>query len=215
MQLARVIDHTILKPDCTKTDIETLCKEAIDFGFKTVCVPPYYIKDAVRFLKDHETMVASVIGFPLGYSATPAKVEEIKRAIMDGADEIDAVINISAVKSSNWNHVENDIDSMTRAVHLKGKVIKVILETGLMTAEEVKKLCKICAEQGVDFVKTSTGFNAAGANIDIVQDLRNILPKKIKIKASGGIRSKKEAIDLLNAGADRLGCSASVQIVSA
>lgn len=213
MQLANVIDHTILKPDCTKTEIEALCQEAQQYGFKAVCVPPYFIKDAVKFLKGNPTLVSTVVGFPLGYSATAAKVEEIKRAIMEGADEIDAVVNISAVKCGDWNHIRSDIDSMTRAAHLKGKTIKVILETGLMDSKELQQLCKICSEEGADYVKTSTGFNAAGANPEIVRTLRKLLPKSVKIKASGGIRSQKEALELIEAGADRLGCSASVQIV--
>ena len=157
--------------------------------------------------------VATVVGFPLGYSSTPAKVEEIKRAIDDGADELDVVINICAVKSQNWNYVKSDIESMTMAVHLKGKIIKVIIETGMLTDEEIVKLCDIATSLGVDFVKTSTGFNAAGANPVVVEQLRSLLPGSIKIKASGGIRSRQDAEQLVKAGADRLGSSSGVSIV--
>jgi deoxyribose-phosphate aldolase len=213
MEIANVIDHTFLSPDCTLADIKKLCQEASDHQLKAVCVPPYYVKEASNFLKDSDVMVATVIGFPMGYAATPAKVEEIKRAIDEGADELDAVVNICAVKSQNWNYVKNDIDSITRIAHLKGKVLKLIIETGMLEANEIEKLCEICTEVGVDFVKTSTGFNAAGANVEIVSKLRSLLPPSVKIKASGGIRSYQTAKELLEAGANRIGSSASLLIV--
>ncbi|MFZ2897261.1 MAG: deoxyribose-phosphate aldolase [Saprospiraceae bacterium] len=213
MQLADKIDHTILKPDCTLEDIKGVCGEAKSFGFFSVCIPPFYVKDAVQCLENTPVKVTTVIGFPMGYATTPAKVEEIKRAIDDGADEVDAVVNICAIKSGNWNYVRNDIDSMTRIAHLRGKHIKIILETAMMTQEELEKLCKICIDSEVDFVKTSTGILAAGANTDTVSWLRANLPASIKIKASGGVRSYQDAQRLVEAGADRLGSSASVQIV--
>ncbi len=213
MQLAEKIDHTILKPDCTLKDIQSVCEEAISHRFYSVCVPPFYVKDAFQFLEKTNVKVTTVVGFPMGYATTPAKVEEIKRAIDDGAEEVDAVVNICAVKSANWNYVRNDIDSMTRIAHLRGKTIKVILETGMMTQEELDRLCKVCIESEVDFVKTSTGILAAGANADIVSWLRAQLPPSIKIKASGGLRSYQDAVLLIEAGAARLGSSASVQIV--
>ena len=214
MRLAGIIDHTILKPDCSMDEIKRLCAEAVKYEFKAVCIPPFYIKEAAQLLEKVPVKVAGVIGFPMGYSATAAKVEEIKRAINDGADELDVVINICAVKSGNWNYVRNDIDSMTLATHSRGKVIKVIIETGLLSTDEIKKLCGMCSQAGVDFVKTSTGFNAAGANVETVEFLRANLPASIKIKASGGIRSVQDAERLVAAGADRLGSSAGVQIVS-
>lgn len=213
MQLAEKIDHTILKPDCTLKDIQSVCEEAIKHRFYSVCVPPFYVKDAFQFLEKTDVKVTTVVGFPMGYATTPAKVEEIKRAIDDGAEEVDAVVNICAVKSGNWNYVRNDIDSMTRIAHLRGKTIKVILETGMMSQEELDRLCKVCIESEVDFVKTSTGILAAGANVDIVSWLRAQLPPSIKIKASGGLRSYQDAVLLIEAGAARLGSSASVQIV--
>lgn len=213
MLLADKIDHTLLKPDSTLKDIEGVCAEAASHRFYSVCIPPFFVKDAAQLLEDTGIKVATVVGFPMGYATTPAKVEEIKRAIDDGADEVDAVVNICAVKSGNWNYVRNDIDSMTRIAHLRGKIIKVILETGIMTQEELDQLCKICIESEVDYVKTSTGILAAGATVDVVTWLRAQLPPSIKIKASGGIRSRQDAISLLEAGAERLGSSASVQIV--
>ena len=213
MELADKIDHTILKPDCTLDEIKGVCEEAVANRFYSVCIPPFYVKDAVQFLENSGVKVATVIGFPMGYASTPAKVEEIKRAIDDGADEVDAVVNICAVKSGNWNYVRNDIDSMTRIAHLRGKIIKVILETGMMSQEELEHLCKICVETDTDFVKTSTGILAAGANVDVVAWLRAQLPPSIRIKASGGVRSYQDAVRLIEAGAVRLGSSASLQII--
>ncbi len=214
MQLPQLIDHTNLRPDSNSEDIKVLCQEAIEHQFKAVCVPPFHVRDAVRWTDNNPTLVSTVIGFPMGYSATPAKVEEIKRAIDEGAQELDVVINLSAIKSNQWNHVANDIDSVTRAVHLKGKVIKLILETGLLTEAELRKACQICQNNEVDFVKTSTGFHGRGADIETVKLLRSLLPPSIKIKASGGIRSQADALNLIKAGADRLGTSAGVRIIS-
>lgn len=213
MDIASYIDHTTLKADCTLEDVKIKCKEAIDFQFKAVCIPPYYVKNAVDLLEKSKVKVATVVGFPMGYSATPAKVEEIKRAIDNGAEEIDVVANICAIKEGQWNYVKNDIESMTMAVHLKGKLIKVILETALLSATEIEKLCHICAEIKVDFVKTSTGFNGGGATVQVVSFMKSLLPKEIKIKASGGIRTKEDAIRLIEAGASRLGSSSGVSIV--
>ncbi|MCP3928422.1 MAG: deoxyribose-phosphate aldolase [Bacteroidetes bacterium] len=214
MDIAKTIDHTLLKPDCTLDDIKSLCEEALQFGFASVCIPPYHVKGAVRHLDERALKVATVIGFPMGYSTTPAKVEEIKRAISDGAEEVDIVINICAVKSKDWNYVQNDIASMTRAAHLKGKIIKVILETGLLQKEEIIHLCEICASEEVDFVKTSTGLLGAGASVEIIQLLRSHLPEKIKIKASGGIRTLQDTKNMLLAGAQRIGSSSGVKIMN-
>ena len=212
MSLARKIDHTILKADCTPEEIVQLCHEALENGFAAVCVPPYYIKQAVNILEDSMVSVATVIGFPMGYSNTPSKVEEIKRAIDEGIDEVDVVINIAAVKDGNWNFVKNDINSTTTAGHLKGKIVKIILETSLLTGEEIHKLCEICSEIGVNYVKNSTGFNG-GATTEVIAMLRHLLPENIKIKAAGGIRTREDAEKLIAAGADRIGTSAGMQIV--
>ncbi|PHN05617.1 deoxyribose-phosphate aldolase [Flavilitoribacter nigricans] len=211
--LAPYFDHTTLKPDTTLAQIEQLCSEAKNYGFASVCVPPFFVKKSVQLLKDSKVHVATVIGFPMGYSTTAAKVEEIKRAIDEGAREVDVVVNICAVKSGDWNFVRHDIERMIAATHLKGKVIKVILETGLMADDEIDKLAEICNELGPDYVKTSTGFNGSGANEAIVGRLRSLMNKKIKIKASGGIRDRAAAEAMITAGADRLGSSSSVLIV--
>ena len=212
MEIVQTIDHTLLKPETTTEDVRRLCQEAIEASFKAVCVPPYYVQEATQQLQGAPTKVATVIGFPLGYSATAAKVEEIKRAIDEGADEFDVVINISAVKSGNWNFVHNDIDRMTTACHIRGKIIKIIFETAALTQQEIIRLCDICTEINVDYVKTSTGYQG-GATPEVVRLLREHLPSSIKIKASGGIRSLEDAQELLTAGAERLGTSAGLSIV--
>ncbi len=211
--LASAIDHSLLRPDTTLQEIRKLCAEAVQYKFYAVCVPPFYVKDAVRQLEDTGVKVATVVGFPMGYSATAAKVEEIKRAIDEGADEIDFVANISAIKSGNWNFVKNDIDSLTRACHLKGKVAKVILELALLNDEEIIKLCSICNDVGVNFVKTSSGFNGNISGTHLVALLRRNLDPAIRIKVSGGIVTRQQALDFIEAGASRLGTSRSVQIV--
>ncbi|MEL6636209.1 MAG: deoxyribose-phosphate aldolase, partial [Bacteroidota bacterium] len=157
MELSKYIDHTILSPGCTSEDIKRICDEAKHFGFYAICIPPYYVRLAARELEDSPVKIATVVGFPMGYAAIPAKVEEIKRAIDEGADELDIVANIAAVKNGDWAHVRNDIDGVTIAVHLKGKKVKLIVEATLLTEAEIIKICTICREVGVDFVKTSTG----------------------------------------------------------
>lgn len=214
MNISRYIDHTILKVDCTEADIRKLCQEAVDFGFVAVCLPPYFIQFAVQTFHKLKasTKITTVIGFPMGYSSTPSKIEEIKRAIDDGADEVDAVVNICAIKNRNWNYVANDIDSMTTAAHLKGKQIKIILETGLLDEEEIEKLAEIVLNIKPDFVKTSTGFNGVGAEIQKVLFLQKLLKNKVAIKASGGIRNLEEASAFIEAGATRIGTSAGIMI---
>lgn len=214
MNLVSSIDHTLLRPNSTPSEIAQLCDEAKSHQFAAVCVPPYFVKQSVDLLADTSVKVATVIGFPNGYSTTAAKVEEIKRALNDGADEVDVVVNINAIKDNNWHYVANDVESTTMAVHLRGKVIKIILETGLLTQEEILKLCQICEKVGVNYVKTSTGFNGEGATVSIVKLLRRTLSDDIKIKASAGIRSSQTAMALMDAGASRIGTSAGLDIVS-
>lgn len=205
------IDHTVLETDCTREQVESLCAEALHHRFTAVCVPPYFVKIAARILEDSPVKTATVAGFPLGFAGTYGKVEEIKRALEEGADEVDVVINIAAVKDSNYNFVRSDLDSCVSAVHMRGKVIKIILETALLTEDEILKMCKICTDLSVDYVKTSTG-KAGGATVKTVRLLRENLPAHIKIKASGGIRDAATARALVTAGADRLGTSAGVRI---
>lgn len=213
VNLAASIDHSILRPDITLQDIKRICAEAIEHGFFGVCIPPFYVREASKFLENTAVKVITVVGFPMGYSATPAKVEEIKRAIDEGADEIDFVANIAAIKNNNWNFVKNDVDSLTRACHLKGKVAKVIIEITLLTNEEIIKICEICNEVGINYVKTSSGFQGNITRTEPIHLLREHLDPSIKIKVSGGIGTYQQAMDFLNAGASRLGVSRSIQVI--
>lgn len=214
MKIASFIDHTVLKADTTLANVQRICEEAVKHQFAAVCVPPYYVAPARQALEGSSVRLATVIGFPMGYSATFAKVEEIKRAIDEGADEYDVVINVAAVKNGNWNFVRNDLDRMITACHLRAKQIKVIIESGLLTEEEIRQICTICNDLVPDYVKTSTGFNGPGANPDVIRLLRSLLKPEIKIKASGGIRTAADARALIEAGANRLGASQGVAIIS-
>jgi len=213
MNIASYIDHTVLKPTTTTADVEKLCAEATTYGFAAVCVPPLFVKKAKALTAGSLVKVATVIGFPFGYSAIEAKVAEIVLAIIDGADELDMVINISAIKNNDWQFLANEINTVMPIVRGKGKVIKVIIESGILTDDEIVTCCDIYGAAGVDFMKTSTGYAEKGATIEAVQLMRKHLPSSIKIKASGGIKNYSFALQLVNAGADRLGCSSSVQIV--
>jgi len=216
MELAPFIDHTLLNPDATAIDVQQICAEAIAYSFKAICIPPFYVQEAFKVLSQEEQrpLIATVVGFPMGYSATAAKVEEIKRAIDDGADEIDAVINICAVKSKAWNYVRSDMDSLITAAHLKNKKIKLILETGLLTPEEIDQLCTIALELRPDFLKTSTGFNGPGAQPEAVRQIMDRVQGKISVKASGGIRDAQTARQYLEMGVKRIGASKSIALVS-
>ena len=213
MNLANYIDRTILKPDCRLQDIEQVCKEAMSHGFAAVCVPPFFVKQAADLLEGKKVKVSTVIGFPLGYAPTPAKVEEIKRALDDGANEVEAVVNLCAVKNNNWNYVTNDIDSMATAAHLKGKVIKIILEPALLTEEEAGRLCKIAGETQVDFIKACTGFNGQEATVETVRLLRSLAGDKAKITTFGGIQTRQDAERFIEAGARRIGISVEVAAI--
>lgn len=211
--LAAHIEHTNLKPDCTKQDIIDLCEEAKGHLFYAVCVPPYHVQTAKKALAKTNVKIVTVVGFPLGYATVASKVEEAKKAIISGADEIDMVMNIAAFKSGDFVSVQNDIQAVTTACHLQNKQIKVIIETAYLSAEEIDKACRICIDCEVDFVKTSTGFAAEGASIEAVKLIRSILPAKMKIKASGGIKDHDLALDLIKAGASRLGTSSSLHLI--
>lgn len=214
MEINSAVDHTLLKPNITLSDVERLCAEAIQHKFAAVCIPPYFVSKAASFLMGSSVKLATVIGFPLGYSATVAKVAEIQRAIEEGADEFDVVINIAALKSGLWTEVRNDIDRMLTACHLRGKTIKVIIESGLLEKDEVERMCDICNELKPDYVKTSTGFNGPGASFPAVELLRARLHPDIEIKASGGIRTVEDAKAFLEAGASRIGTSSGVNLVA-
>jgi deoxyribose-phosphate aldolase len=214
MELAKHIEHTNLKPDCTKEEIIQLCNEAITHGFYGVCIPPYFVQLAKKTIAKKAIKIITVVGFPLGYSTVGAKVEEAKKAIISGADEIDMVMNIAAFKSNDMQTVQNDIQSVVTVCHLQNKKVKVIIETAYLTDEEIIRACKVCADCVVDFVKTSTGYASLGAEPRTVKLMRANLPSKIKIKAAGGIKTNKQALELLLAGADVLGCSSSLKIIA-
>ncbi len=213
MNLAAHIDHTILKPDTTEAEVKKLCDEAIKHGFAAVCVPPYFVRKCRQWLKESEVKIATVVGFPMGYAHTPAKVEEARRAIDEGANEIDMVINIIALKAGDMNYLKNELTSAATIIQLRGGKLKVILETGLLTKDEIITACKLCAELNVDYVKTSTGFTETGATVETVELLRANLPKTIKIKASGGIRDRAFAEALISAGAERIGTSKGIELI--
>ena len=213
MNIAAYIDHTVLKPTTTQADIVKLCTEALENNFAAVCVPPLFVKMAKQMVTNTTVKVATVIGFPFGYSAIEAKVAEIILAIIDGADELDVVINISAIKNNDWQFLANEINTLMPIIRKQQKVIKIIIESGILTNAEIIKCCDLYGAAGVDFLKTSTGYAEVGATLEAVVLIRKHLTNSIKIKASGGIKSYTFAKQLIAAGADRLGCSSSLQIV--
>jgi deoxyribose-phosphate aldolase len=191
-------------------EIKQICAEAVQYGFMAVCIPP----SLVPFARPLAPRIATVIGFPFGYSVLKAKNAEVEQALSDGADELDMVINLTALRAGDWAYIEKEIRTLTTLIHDEGKIIKVIIESGILTDEEIIRCCDIAAGTDVDFVKTSTGYAEKGASVEAVRLMRQHLPVGIKIKASGGIRTYEFARQLIDAGADRLGCSASVAIVS-
>ncbi|HEY8956464.1 deoxyribose-phosphate aldolase [Chitinophaga sp.] len=213
MEINRYIDHTVLKPTTTLEDVKQLCMQCVEYDFAAACVPPLYVKLAKQFLGATNTKIATVIGFPFGYSAIEAKVAETVLAIVDGADELDVVINISAVKNKDWEFLEKEIANIMYLVREKQKVIKIIIESGILLEEEIVQCCQLYAKYGVDFMKTSTGYAERGATVEAVKLMRANLPANIQIKASGGIRTFALAKELIAAGATRIGASASVSIV--
>jgi deoxyribose-phosphate aldolase len=215
MNLSSYIDHTILKPTTLIADVEKVCAEAKQYQFAAVCVPPNFVKKAKELTHGTNVKVATVIGFPFGYSAVESKIAEILLAMVDGADELDVVINISAIKNNDWMYLANEINHIMPIIRSKEKVIKIIIESGILTDEEIIKCCEIYGMAGIDYLKTSTGYAEKGATVEAVKLFRLHLPPNIQIKASGGIRDYHFAKQLVDAGATRLGCSASVAIVQA
>jgi deoxyribose-phosphate aldolase len=212
MKINNYIDHTLLKPEATLAQIEKLCQEARENEFFSVCVNSYYVKSAVSLLAGSKVKVCTVVGFPLGASTMETKRFEAMKAIAEGAKEVDMVINISAIKSGNWQYVLDDMSSLAQVCHQQGAILKVILETCLLNEEEKKKACELAVKAKVDFVKTSTGFSSAGATIEDVKLMRSIVGPNMGVKASGGIRNPETAMAMIQAGATRLGTSASVEI---
>ena len=205
------IDHTYLNPLCAVSDIDRLCREAREHQLYAVCVPPFFVSRAVQQLQGSKVRVATVIAFPYGYAETLVKVAETRRALDAGADELDVVINLAAVKSSDWAYVRDDIDRVVTTARLKGKVSKLIIEIGVLNVEERNRVIQICNDLRPDFVKTSTGTQG-GATVDDVAYLRDRLHPEIRIKASGGIRTPAAARALLEAGANRIGTSSGVAV---
>lgn len=213
MNIFRSIEHTLLDPLTNRESVIKLCDEALLHNFHGVCIPPYLVRDAVRKFEGLEKITSTVIGFPLGYTFTNVKVEEIKKVIDEGADEVDVVLNFAAVKSKEWSVVKNEIDSVTMAAHMRGKKVKLIVEVDYLSDEEIMKVLSYCIAHEVDFVKTSTGYSKIAITPEKVAFLRANLPETIGIKASGGIKTKDLAIALLNAGATRIGTSSSLQLI--
>lgn len=214
MDLAKYIDHTILAPNATEEQVEKIISEALEYGFASVCINPYWVKKVAQGLADSDVEVCTVIGFPLGSNKTSIKVSEAKEAIFDGADELDMVLNIGELKAKHYDAVKADIKAVVDACHAENKLVKVIIEACLLTDEEKIKACELSKEAGADYVKTSTGFSTGGATVADIELMRKTVGLDIGVKASGGIHSKEEALALIEAGASRLGASAGVKIVN-
>ncbi|WP_048151721.1 deoxyribose-phosphate aldolase [Palaeococcus ferrophilus] len=213
MDIARYIDHTNLKPYASREDIIRLCEEAREYNFYAVCVNPYRVKLAKQQLEGSDVKVASVIGFPLGATPTEVKVFEAKRALDDGADELDMVINIGALKDKDYEYVKKDIAEVVKVAHERGALVKVIIETCYLSEDEKVKACELAKEAGADFVKTSTGFGTGGATIEDVRLMRKTVGPDMGVKAAGGIRTYEQAKAMIEAGATRIGTSSGVKIV--
>lgn len=208
-----MIDHTLLKPDASKQQIETLCQEAREYKFFSVCVNPTWVRTSKELLKDSGVKVCTVIGFPLGATTTETKAFETKNAIDHGAEEVDMVINIGALKDKNDEFVENDIRTVVKEA--KGRALtKVIIETSLLTTEEKIRACELAVKAGADYVKTSTGFSTGGATLEDIELMRKTVGPNIGVKASGGVRSTEDAENMMEAGATRIGASSSVAILN-
>lgn len=211
--IAGIVDHTLLRPDATEDDIETLCAEAKQYNFASVCINPTHVRFAARQLAGSDVKVCTVIGFPLGATTTSDKIQETQRAIAGGATEIDMVINIGAMKDHENQFVERQIASVVHEAHRGGALCKVIIETALLTDDEKERVCRYAARAGADFVKTSTGFSKWGATVEDVALMRQVVGPKIGVKASGGVRSLDDALTMIKAGANRIGASSGVAIV--
>ncbi|WP_248286139.1 deoxyribose-phosphate aldolase [Desulfosporosinus shakirovi] len=208
MTIAGITDHTLLKPQASEKDIVILCHEAQQHKFAAVCVNPCYVQTASKILHGTGICIAAVVGFPLGATYTEVKVQEVFMVKAHGGKEVDMVINVGMAKSGNWEAVERDITRVVEAAHECGLIIKVIIETSLLTEDEKKSAAEIVKRSGADFIKTSTGFAGGGATIEDVRNLKKWVGENVKVKASGGIRTKEFALELVEAGADRLGTSA-------
>ncbi len=213
--IAAKIDHTLLKPEATSADIRKLCAEALEYSFASVCVNPYWVPLVAAALKNSPVKVCSVVGFPLGASATSTKAAETKQALLDGAQEIDMVLNVGELRDGNLVAVSTDIVAVVEVSHAAGAIVKVILETSLLDDAQKILACEIAKDAGADFVKTSTGFGASGATEHDIALMRRIVGPELGVKASGGIRTLEDLKKMVTAGASRVGASASVKIMEA
>jgi deoxyribose-phosphate aldolase len=203
--ISKFIDYTLLKPDADSSMFEKLCSDAVKYGFYSVCVPPYAVKMCKEFLKCADIKIVTVIGFPLGYASSETKAFEIKDALSLGADEVDAVINVSAIKSGDWEYVKNELTALREAA---GKaILKIIIETCYLSSEEIVQACAAVSESGADFVKTSTGFGSGGAKLEDIELIKKSISPEVKIKASGAIKTYGQAAEFLAAGVSRIGTS--------
>lgn len=212
MNLAAYIDHTLLKPEASESNIIVLCQEAIEFGFYSVCVNPFYVPKAREIVNDSTVKVCTVVGFPLGCVPVKVKIQESKWCIEHGAREIDMVVNIGAVKSQRWPVVKEEIKTLAEECHSHASILKVIFETALLSNEEIMKLCEVATHAQADFVKTSTGFSTRGASEEDVRLMKKCISAKMGVKASGGIRDRVMALKMIEAGATRIGTSAGIKI---
>lgn len=213
MELSKYIDHTLLKAEARKDQIEQLCKEAAEYKFMSVCVNPTWVAYASELLQDSDVRVCTVVGFPLGATTSEVKAFEAQNAVENGADEVDMVINIGWVKSGKFEKVQQDIEAVVQACP-EDVVVKVIIETCLLTPEEIREVSLIVKKAGADFVKTSTGFSTGGATVEDVALIRETVGPDFDIKASGGVSNKEQTLAMIEAGATRIGASKGIQIVS-
>lgn len=212
-EVARHIDHTLLKPDATRDEILKVCEEGVRFGFASVCINPIWVREAACALRGSGVKVCTVIGFPLGANSPDTKAYEARRSIFDGASELDMVINVGALKSGDHDLVSRDIRGVVEVAHEQGYICKVIIETALLTDEEKVSACLIAKEAGADFVKTSTGFAKGGATVADVALMRRVVGGQMGVKASGGVKDLKQAQQMIQAGATRIGASVGVKII--
>ena len=211
MNYNKMIDHTVLKADTPLQTVKRICDEAMEYGFASVCINPCHVAYCADYLKDSDVNVCTVIGFPLGANTSAVKAFETKDAIANGADEIDMVMNIGALKDKNYDLVRDDVKAVVEAAN--GTLVKVILETCLLTEDEIKKACELCVEAKADYVKTSTGFSTRGATIEDVRIMKEAVHGKAKVKAAGGVRTPEDMVKIVAAGADRIGTSAGCSLV--
>ena len=209
----RLIDHTLLKAEASESQIRQLCEEAVDYNFCSVCVNPYFVKRCSQLLDGTDVLVCTVVGFPLGATPVEVKVFEAQRVLQDGANEVDMVMNVGALKTGDTDIVQRDFAMVAKTCHEDEAILKVIIEAALLTDEEKELACRLAVEAGADFVKTSTGFGPSGATVEDVALMRRVVGPDIGVKAAGGIRNYAQAQQMITAGATRIGASAGITIV--